>query len=823
MTYAEVILPLPLFSTFSYSVPDDCMNDIRVGSRVLVQFGKKKFYTAIVAGISDRPPGDFTVKPILSLLDKESILRYPQLKFWQWVADYYLCPLGDVYKAAIPSGLKPESETWLSVNEDFEADENFKLTDNQALVLGVIKEEKKKKLRLSELQERSGVHNITAIVNRLLQTGVIEIAETIRERYKPKTRRMIRLVGERRDQDSLHRYFDLVSRSRRQEKVLLQYLSLSKWLSPNEEIADVSREELSESSEANPSIIKALIDKGIFEEYKTIVNRFNIPVTKVSPLPELAPFQKEALDELRKKMSAYSVCLLHGVTGCGKTEIYSRLIAEVLGNGDQVLFLVPEISLTTQLTDRLRKTFGDRLIVYHSKFSDAERVEIYKKLLNSNEPYLILGARSTVFLPFYRIGLVIVDEEHEASFKQYDPSPRYNARDAATILAKLHNAPVLLGSATPSIETYYKALSGKYGLVSITQRFEGASLPEVQIIDMKEQRKKKLNKGIISEPLFLATDKTLKEKRQAIMFLNRRGFAPVVVCKACGWTPKCHNCDVSMVYHKHSDSLRCHYCGFSMPRPSLCPACGENAIDTFGYGTERISEEMHNAFPDSKIARMDLDTTRNKNSYQELIENFSNHDTDILVGTQMVAKGLDFEKVDIVGVLNADTILNFPDFRSNERAYNMIEQVAGRAGRRDKLGKVFIQTTDPRNPVLSYVASHDYKSYYESEIEDRRKFNYPPFTRIINIYLKNKDARTVDEAAVKFSIALRNVFGDRVLGPEKPFVSRVATYYLQSIMLKIETDASMSKVKYILRTIYESLARDPLMKSTIIYYDVDPV
>ncbi|MDE7381422.1 MAG: primosomal protein N', partial [Muribaculaceae bacterium] len=781
------------------------------------------FYTAIVASLSDKPPGEFAVKPIMSLLDKESILRYPQLKFWKWVADYYLSPLGDVYKAAIPSGLKPESETWLSVNEDFEPDEKFSLTDNQALVLSVIREEKKKKIRLSELQEKSGIHSVTATVNRLLNMGVIEIAETIQEKYRPKTRRMIRIKGDRKDSELLCNYFGMVSRSQRQEKVLMHYLTLSKWLSANEDILPVSREELTNTEEASPGIIKALIDKGIFEEYKTTVNRFNPISTSTAPLSPLADFQQSALKEIKKKLVSYPVCLLHGVTGSGKTEIYSHLISEVLNNGDQVLFLVPEISLTTQLTDRLRKIFGNQLIVYHSKFSDAERVEIYRKLLNSVEPFVILGARSSVFLPFYKLGLVIIDEEHEPSFKQYDPAPRYNARDAAIVLAQLHHAPVLLGSATPSIETYYKASNGKFGLVTIDRRFKEARLPEVEIVDMKCQRKRKLNKGIISEPLFIATSEAMKESRQAIMFLNRRGFAPVVVCKACGWTPKCHNCDVSMVYHKHSDSLRCHYCGFSMPRPSLCPACGENAIEIFGYGTERIAEELMEAFPDNRIARMDLDSTRNRNSYQELIENFSRHDTDILVGTQMVAKGLDFEKVDIVGVLNADTILNFPDFRSNERAFNMIEQVAGRAGRREKLGKVFIQTTDPKNPVLSYVASHDYHTFYKTEIEDRKKYHYPPFTRIINVYLKNKDSSTVDRAAVTLTHALRNVFGDRVLGPEKPFVSRVATYYLRTIMIKIETEASMIKVKYILRNIYESLARSSEMKTTQIYYDVDPV
>lgn len=433
--------------------------------------------------------------------------------------------------------------------------------------------------------------------------------------------------------------------------------------------------------------------------------------------------------------------LLHGVTGSGKTEVYTHLIARALAQGDQVLFLVPEISLTTQLSDRLRKVFGRRLLVYHSKFSDSERVDIWRRLLSGNEPLVVLGVRSSVFLPFARLGLVIVDEEHESSFKQYDPAPRYNARDAALVLASMHGAKSLLGSATPSIETYYKATSGKYGLVTLSERFDGATLPDVEIIDMKEMRKKKEVKGIISSPLRRRILDTLTDKKQAIMFQNRRGFAPVVVCEQCGWSPKCHNCDVSLVYHKNQGLLRCHYCGFTQMLPKLCPACGLNGVRTFGYGTERIAEEIQAAFPDSRVTRMDLDTTRNKEAYQEIIEEFSRHDSDILVGTQMVTKGLDFGDVTTVGVLNADTLLNFPDFRSNERAYNMLEQVAGRAGRRKQRGSVVIQTVNPDHEVLQYVKSHDYATYYHRELEDRRKYLYPPFTKVINIYIKKQRRR----------------------------------------------------------------------------------
>jgi primosomal protein N' (replication factor Y) len=461
--------------------------------------------------------------------------------------------------------------------------------------------------------------------------------------------------------------------------------------------------------------------------------------------------------------------------------------------------------------------------VYHSKFSDNERVDIWNKLLATHEPLIVLGVRSSVFLPFSRLGLVIVDEEHESSYKQYDPAPRYNARDAAIVLATMHGAKTLLGSATPSVETYYKALEGKYGLVELKDRYAGAVLPDVEIVDMKMQRKKHLNKGVLSSPLRKATHEALSNGNQVLMFQNRRGFAPMVQCGECGWTPKCVNCDVSLVYHKNTRQLRCHYCGYSIALPTLCPACGLNGINTFGYGTERIAEEVHNEYSDYKVARMDLDTTRNKDAYQDIIEKFAAHQTDLLVGTQMISKGLDFAKVKVVGVINADTLLNFPDFRSEERAFNMLEQVSGRAGRKGEKGKVIIQTTNPDEKVLAYVKAHDYDSYYAAQIEDRRRYAYPPFTKVINIYLKHRDSSTVDMMAVAYSNALRQTFGNRVLGPEKPAVGRVATFYLQTIMLKIEANASMKKVKSLLRIIYEKMAAEPRMKGVVVYYDVDPV
>lgn len=820
--FAEIILPLPLYSTFTYVIPEEMQHDLQKGSRVLVQFGKKKYYTGIVEHIHSEPPAGYDVKPIMALLDPAPIVRYPQLKLWHWIAEYYLCSPGEVFKAAVPTGLKPESETYVSLNDDFDMPEGIKLTENQAIIIQAL--QNKKRLKISEIESVTEIKNAPRVINSLMEAGIVEIDEKVVEKYRPKKMTFIELTIDRNDNDGLHEFFNMTSRSNQQEKALIAYLELSGWMKQKSDLQDVSREKLLEVSGVSPGVLRALIDKGILKTVKKTLSRFNpTPGIHKPILSPLSDIQQKAFEDIKETFRDHRVSLLHGVTGSGKTEIYTHLIAAALTSGNQVLYLVPEISLTTQLTDRLRKVFGDALLIYHSKFSDNERVDVWKRLLNSNDPLIILGVRSSVFLPFARLGLVIVDEEHEASFKQYDPAPRYNARDAAIMLASMHGANTLLGSATPSVETYFKATQGKYGLVSLNERFEGSQLPDVEIIDMRAQRKKKLNKGILSQPLRLATNEAMKEGSQAIMFQNRRGFAPVVVCQQCGWTPKCHNCDVSLVYHKNSELLKCHYCGYCQPIPKLCPACGQNSIEVYGYGTERIAEEMHQEFPDYRVARMDLDTTRNKDAYQEIIEEFANHETDILVGTQMVSKGLDFEKVKVVGVINADTLLNFPDFRSNERAFNMLEQVAGRAGRRKDVGKVFIQTTKPDEAVLKHVRVHDYMAYYNEELEERRKYAYPPFTRIINIYLKNKDAANADMGAVILTKALRDIFGDRVLGPEKPFVSRVALWYIQSIMLKVEAGASMKKVKDILRSVHARLAHLPQIKSSIIYYDVDPV
>ena len=818
--FANVILPLPISGSFTYSVPSIYEDEIEVGSRVLVQFGKKNYYTGIVELVHNNQPSGYEVKEIMMVLDAKPIVRHPQLKLWNWLAEYYLCSVGEVYKAAVPSGLKVESETYILLNSDYEYDENVNLTERMALIIQLL--DRNGRMKISEIERETGFKNLGTPVNKMLEIGLVLIDERIVDKYRARKETLVRLNCDRNDNEALHGFFDIVKRARQQEKMLIAYLDLSAWMqsaTPKE----VLKSDLLERSGASPAVLKGLVDKGVLEIYKKEINRFTVDVSESAELPQLSNAQLAAYNSILDKWKENKVTLLRGVTGSGKTEIYSHLINDVLNLGQQVLYLVPEISLTTQLTSRLQKIFGKRLLIYHSKFSDNERVDVWKKLLSTHEPLIVLGVRSSVFLPFAKLGLVIVDEEHESSYKQYDPAPRYNARDAAIVLASMHGAATLLGSATPAVETYYKAKNGRFGLVELLERFDGIRMPEVKVVDMRDQRKRKECRGLYSNPLLVASRKALGEGKQVIMFQNRRGYAPMVECKECAWVPKCKNCDVSLVFHRNIRELRCHYCGYSMTLPNLCPVCGQDSVETYGYGTERIADDLNEIFNEYRVARMDLDTTRNKDAYEDIIEDFSSHKTDILVGTQMVTKGLDFERVRVVGVLNADSILNYPDFRSNERAFNMIEQVAGRAGRKNEVGEVYVQTTDPNNQIIEKVKTHDYEGYYDEQIDERQRFAYPPFTKIVNIYLKHKDERMVNSLAVNYVLELRKIFGNRVLGPEKPIVGRVANYYIQSIMLKMEANASMRKVKDLLRTVYERVSIDKNMRSAILYYDVDPV
>ena len=572
------------------------------------------------------------------------------------------------------------------------------------------------------------------------------------------------------------------------------------------------------------AVLSEAVKRGMFEIYKKEINRFAELGSVLEEPPTLSDEQRRAYKEIHKSMREHAITLLHGVTSSGKTSVYMHLIADALKLGKQVLYLVPEIALTTQLTHRLRRVFGDRLLIYHSRFSDNERVDIWKRLLDTSEPCVIIGVRSSVFLPYSNLGLVIVDEEHDSSYKQQDPAPRYNGRNAALVLAQMHGAKTVLGSATPAIEVYHNALAGKYGLVKLLTRYGDIQMPQVNVIDTNDARKRREMNGMFSNQLLAQCRQALANGEQVILFQNRRGYSPMVRCKECGWVPKCEHCDVSLTYHKHNRSLVCHYCGYSIPIPDLCPACQLPGIEIVGYGTERIEDDIDAVFPGEKISRMDLDTTRSKNSYDRIIDEFSQHRTNILVGTQMVTKGLDFDAVSIVGILSADTMINFPDFRSHERAFDMLEQVSGRAGRAHKQGQVIIQTSNPEHDVIKFVQAHDYEGFYKHELADREKFGYPPFTKVINIYIKHRDDATVGELAVRYSNMLRQVFGTRVLGPMAPFVARIQNMYIRQIMLKMETAASMAKVKAILRNLYEQMiAADARMKAVRLYYDVDPV
>lgn len=819
--YAEVILPLPLHSTFTYHIPDTLSDKIKVGHRVIVPFGRKKYYTAIVTSISPIKPDGYEVKDITMSLDGYSIVKHPQLKFWEWISEYYLCSIGDVYKAALPAGLKVESETFIELNSDYEEPDSDRLNEREAIVCQLL--DHSGRMTPAEIERKTGFRNVEAIASNLLEKGAIIISEKLMERYRSRQETYVKLTVPQGNNDAIHSAFDMVKNAKKQETVLLALLELSGFTRKDSPAKEVSRAELHERTGLTAPIITAMAQKGIVEIYKKEINRFKYSGLVNGQLPSLSDAQMQALDEIHRSFSVNDISLLHGVTSSGKTEIYIRLIDYVLQHGNQVLYLVPEIALTTQLTRRLQRVFGNKVMIYHSKFSDNERVDIWKKLLDSNEPCVVIGARSSVFLPFNHLGLVIVDEEHESSYKQYDPAPRYNARDAATVLASMHGAKTLLGSATPSIETYYKTQTGRYGLITLSERYEGVQLPDIEIIDMNTARKRHTVSGTFSDRTKLLARETLKRGEQVIFFHNRRGFAPLARCKQCGWVPKCEHCDVSLTYHRRFNELVCHYCGKSYQLPTLCPTCKEPGIEILGYGTERVEDEVETIFPDTKIARMDLDTTRNKDGYENIIEDFSQRKSQILVGTQMVTKGLDFEGVSLVGVLNADTIINFPDFRSTERAFNMLEQVAGRAGRRNTRGLVAVQTTQPTHHILSFLTSHNYIGFYNNEIEERRNFNYPPFTRLIYIYLKHRDINILTEMAAIYGNKLRELFGTRVFGPEEPLVSRIQSLYIRKIMLKIEVQASMKKVKGILRDTFEQMHQHPRMKGIIIYYDVDPM
>lgn len=796
---------------------------IAIGHRVVVSFGPKKFYTGIVTGFTDKAPGDFDIKSITHILDSKPIVKRPQMQLWQWIADYYLCSQGDVFKAALPAGLKVESETFIELAPDFEESAQNRLTEREVMIKAIL-DHNGKSMSVADVQKATGFTNVGTTVSQMLEKGVVTVAEKSLERYTSKKIKCVKIQFDRDDMDARQAAFKKISAAKKQQQALLALMELSGFTRKDSTLKEVTREELTERASVSNSIIKALADHGIVEEYTKEINRFKYNGLVTDSIPQLSTAQSLALDLIHRSWIEHDVTLLHGVTSSGKTEVYMHLIDYVLNKRQQVLYLVPEIALTTQLTTRLQRVFGDKVVVYHSKFSDSERVDVWKRLLNNSSPCLVVGARSAVFLPYQNLGLVIVDEEHETSYKQADPAPRYNGRDVSMVLARMHGAKTLLGSATPSVETYYKATTGRYGLVSLTERYGNATLPDIRVIDSTKARRRGEMKGIFSTELYNRIQNATVNGNQAILFLNRRGFAPRAICKMCGWTPKCECCDVALTYHKRIDKLICHYCGNQYPLPTVCPACKEPSVDVVGYGTERIETEVEDVFPERKILRMDHDTTRNKDGYETIINNFSAGKADILIGTQMVSKGLDFGRVKAVGIVDADAMLNRPDFRASERAFNMIEQLSGRAGRREGAGEVVIQTRQPDHPILEYVKGHNYQGFYDMEIEERKNYLYPPFTRLIYIYIKHRDPRDLDDLAIAYGRRLRQLFGNRVFGPEEPAIGRVQSLYIRKLMLKIELNASMKKVKDILRDTLIEMHQNinQAMRSAIVYYDVDP-
>lgn len=756
MKYVDVILPLPLDGTFTYSVPDGMEGKVVPGVRLLVPLGKSKKYIAMATQLHDDKPA-FSCKPIEAVLDSTPSLLPQQMRLWQWIGYYYMAPLGDIYNAAMPGGLKST------------------------------------------------------------------------EKFKPKMELYVELASTYRSEQALHVALNLVQRALKQAKTLTTFLSLSHWDSldgdtPREGIKKVTKEELMNESHCTAAVVKALIDRGILFTYELEIGRLNTNgESHLDLIKPLSLAQQDAYNGILMQMMKKDVVLLHGVTSSGKTEIYIHLIRKAIEEHKQVLYLLPEIALTVQIMERLHRVFGDRLGIYHSKYSDAERVEIWQKQL-SDHPYdVILGARSAVFLPFKNLGLVIIDEEHETSFKQQDPAPRYHARSAAIVLAKMYGAKTLLGTATPSMESYYNAQQGKYGLVELKTRYKGIQLPEIQVVDVKDLRRRKMMSGPFSPQLLAAVREALKNGQQAILFQNRRGFAPMVECKVCGWVPKCKNCDVSLTLHKSINLLTCHYCGYTYPVPTECPNCGSTEIMGRGFGTEKIEDQIAEIFPEAKIARMDLDTTRTRNAYERLIADFSEGRTNLLIGTQMVSKGLDFDKVSVVGILNADSMLNYPDFRAYEHAFMMMAQVSGRAGRKGKRGLVILQTKNPTLPVIGQVVHNDYAGLYQGILEERRTFHYPPFFHLINVYVKHKYDKVCEQAGYELSKTLRSWFGERVLGPDKPAVARVKTMNIRKIVIKLENGIDQQKVREYLKFAQQQMGKDPRYGALQIYYDVDPL
>lgn len=817
--YVDVIVPLPIAGQYTYSLPEEMAERVCMGCRVVVPFGRKKFYTGLVTRVHEEAPQAYETKDVSEVLDERPILLERQYAFWQWLSDYYLCPLGDVYKAAVPSGMKLESETLVVYNPDFVA--GGPLPEKEQQVLDLLSRDTEQ--CITQLEKSSGIRQLLPVIQALLEKEAIYVKEELKRSYRPKLETRVRLTERVRPEKALRLQFDLLARAPKQLAVLMKYLELSGWSGADGRFREVTRKQLQDASGASAAVLNSLVEKQVFEVYRAEVGRLAQGTLETQDLHTLSEAQENAYRQILATFHTKNVCLLHGVTASGKTEIYIHLIEQVLSVGKQVLYLLPEIALTTQITERLKRVFGNRLGIYHSKFPDAERVEIWRKQLSENDYDVILGVRSSVFLPFRRLGLVIVDEEHEQTYKQQDPAPRYHARNAAIVLASLFGAKTLLGTATPSIETYYNALQGKYGLVELNERHQQICLPRIEVVDIRELARKKRMTGPFSPMLLQQMREALDRKEQVILFQNRRGFAPMIECRTCGWVPRCKNCDVSLTYHKGLNELTCHYCGYTYQVPRSCPACGGVELMDRGFGTEKVEDDVKRIFPEARVARMDLDTTRTRTAYETIIADFEAGKTDVLIGTQMVSKGLDFDRVSVVGILNADSLLNYPDFRSYERAYQLMAQVAGRAGRKNRQGLVILQTKSPDLPLIHEVVTNDYRQMYEEQLEERRLFNYPPFDRLVYVYLKHRKEEVAEQAAAVLAGWLRAGLGDRILGPDKPPVGRIQRLFIKKIVVKIAQGTSMPKVRGYLLQLQRALLEDERFRSLVVYYDVDPM
>lgn len=816
--YIDVIVPLALDQRFTYSITDEERELIEAGMRVAVPFGKRKVYTSIVAHIHAKPPLRYEAKPIEEILDKTPTVSAHQLKLWRWMAGYYLCTEGEILRSALPSALLIESETVIEPHPDFDLtliDEDQNLNDSEYLILQAL--QKQSLLKISEITLILDKKAIFPVINAMAEKRLILINQELNRQYKPKLQKYIKLADHYSSETELPHLLEGLERAKKQKQALLKLLSLKAQTQK-----PISAKVLKEEAGVSDAVVKALVDKSIFEEYYIKKDRIQYDGDSSPHAINLNAYQTKALEDIEKGFEELPVCLLQGVTSSGKTEIYIKLIEKAVQEGKQVLYLLPEIALTTQLIQRLQDYFGDEVLVYHSKYSVNERVEVYRHILEDTKGKIVIGARSSIFLPFQNLGLVVVDESHESSFKQFDPAPRYHARDTAIVLASLFDSKTLLGTATPSIESFYNVKQGKYAYAQLSRRFGDVVPPKVELVDLKDQQRKHKMIGHFSETLINAIEETLKEGQQVILFQNRRGYSPILECNTCGHAPQCPNCDVSLTYHKHNNTLRCHYCGYHIAMQTKCMACSSTDVTTKGFGTEQIETELNSLFEDKVIKRMDLDTTRGKYAYEKIISSFENREIDILVGTQMLTKGLDFRHVKLVGVMNADSLLNFPDFRAHERSFQLLVQVAGRAGRTAEQGQVLIQTYNPYHRILQQVTTNSYNEMFKEQLDERRHFKYPPLFRMIKITFKSRDLNKLNEASDWLALYYRQIFTTNVLGPEFPGISRIRNEYHKNILIKIPQEQSLAKTKSYVKKGVDKFKSIAQFRSVKVVTNVDP-